>query len=59
MVIVGDVLERLTNGVLRATPHRVKLTEHPRNSIIRFTALHPDTVVAPLPQFVSAERPAA
>jgi isopenicillin N synthase-like dioxygenase len=52
------VLERLTNGVLRATPHRVALTEHPRNSIIRFTALHPDAIIAPLPQFVTSERPA-
>ena len=23
VVIIGDVLERMTNGVLRATPHRV------------------------------------
>eukprot|EP00037_Helgoeca_nana_P020078 m.198238 g.198238 ORF g.198238 m.198238 type:complete len:296 (-) comp25124_c0_seq4:535-1422(-) len=59
VVIVGDVLERLTNGVLRATPHRVKLTEHTRNSIIRFNALHPDAIVAPLPAFVSDDRPAA
>lgn len=59
VVIVGDVLERLTNGVLKATPHRVKLTEHTRNSIIRFNALHPDTLIAPLPAFCSSDRPPA
>ena len=58
VVIVGDILERLTNGVLRATPHRVALTPHPRNSIIRFNALHPDAVVAPLAHFVTPDRPA-
>jgi hypothetical protein len=27
VIIVGDMLERYTNGVLRATPHRVRGTE--------------------------------
>ena len=58
VVIVGDVLERFTNGELRATPHRVVTTPHPRQSIIRFNAVTADTVVAPLPQFVDADRPA-
>merc|ERR1719221_2176034 len=48
VVIVGDVLERFTNGVLRATPHRVQLTPHPRKSIIRFNAVAPETVIEPL-----------
>ena len=56
---VGDVLERFTNGYLRATPHRVLLTPHARNSIIRFNAVAAETVVEPLPQFVSEARPAA
>jgi len=56
-IIVGDVLERFTNGVLRATPHRVVRTEAPRMSIIRFNAVAPETLIAPLPAFVSAERP--
>ena len=34
-----------------ATPHRVLLTPHPRNSIIRFNALAAETRVAPLPHF--------
>lgn len=60
VVIIGDVLERLTNGVLRATPHRVlpNLAEE-RYSIIRFNALAADVKVAPLPAFVTADRPAA
>lgn len=59
VVIVGDVLERFTNGVLRATPHRVVLTPHQRRSIIRFNAVTPETVVEPLPAFVTVDRPVA
>ena len=59
LVIVGDVLERLTNGVWQATPHRVLPTAHERHAIIRFNAFAGDTTIAPLPQFVSTERPAA
>lgn len=59
VVIVGDVLERFTNGVLRATPHRVVKTAYKRMSIIRFNAMNPETIVKPLPDFVTKERPAA
>ena len=55
---VGDVLERFTNGELVATPHRVIATPHQRSSIIRFNAVTADTVVAPLPEFVSKQNPA-
>jgi len=58
-VIIGDILERYTNGVLRATPHRVLPSAHPRMSIIRFCAVHPDAVVEPLPPFVTSGRPSA
>lgn len=51
IVIVGDILERYTNGVLRATPHRVVRRSSSRRSIIRFNAVAPDAVVAPLPKF--------
>ena len=51
IVIVGDILERYTNGVLRATPHRVVRRSASRRSIIRFNAVAPDAVVAPLPAF--------
>jgi isopenicillin N synthase-like dioxygenase len=59
VVIVGDVLERYTNGVLKATPHRVVQRDHARMSIIRFNAVAPDTVVEPLPAFVTVDRPRA
>ena len=55
VVIIGDVLERFTNGTLKATPHRVVLTSHHRQSIIRFNAVTADTLIAPLPQFVDEE----
>jgi len=59
VVILGDVLERFTNGVLRATPHRVLRTNTPRMSLIRFNAVAPDTVIEPLHVFVTPERPRA
>ena len=52
----GDVLERWSNGALRATPHRV-LNGAPRKSIIRFNATAPETVIEPLDAFVTPERP--
>ena len=58
-VIIGDVLERFTNGVLHATPHRVVRMPQPRMSIIRFNAVSPETLIEPLPAFVSDERPCA
>lgn len=58
LVIVGDVIERLTNGLIKATPHRVSLnSEHGRYSIIRFHALAPDALIAPLPPFVTHDNP--
>ena len=50
--------ESSSPGELVATPHRVRATPAVRHSIIRFVAVHPDTEVAPLPQFVTAARPA-
>lgn len=57
VVIVGDMLERLTNGFLSATPHRVPDNSWERFSIILFCALDGEAVIEPLPQFVSADRP--
>mmetsp|Transcript_1145 Transcript_1145/g.3907 ORF Transcript_1145/g.3907 Transcript_1145/m.3907 type:complete len:297 (+) Transcript_1145:131-1021(+) len=52
LVIIGDSLERLTNGTLKATPHRVlRNSNGDRFSIIRFHAFAPDTIITPLPQF--------
>jgi isopenicillin N synthase-like dioxygenase len=58
VVVAGDMLERFTNGVVKALPHRVVHTPHARDSIIRFNALKADTVVAPLGPFVTEDRPA-
>ena len=52
-VIVADMMERWTNGKLRATPHRVALTNHERFSLVRFNGLDPGAVVAPLPRFIN------
>jgi len=57
IVIIGDVLERVTNGRLRATPHRVVLEDHARSSIIRFYALKPEALIEPHPHFVTIDRP--
>lgn len=59
VVIIGDALERCTNGFWKATPHRVLKTSHPRWSIIRFNAFAPNTMVQPLEKFVSSENPAS
>eukprot|EP00613_Pedinella_sp_CCMP2098_P069871 CAMPEP_0171926986 /NCGR_PEP_ID=MMETSP0993-20121228/25370_1 /TAXON_ID=483369 /ORGANISM="non described non described, Strain CCMP2098" /LENGTH=351 /DNA_ID=CAMNT_0012565919 /DNA_START=149 /DNA_END=1204 /DNA_ORIENTATION=- len=58
LVIAGDMLERFTNGAVKALPHRVLHTQHARDSIIRFNALKADTLVAPLDPFVTPSRPA-
>ena len=43
LAIVGDVLERMTNGVARDVPHRVARTAHARNALIRFNAVSATT----------------
>jgi len=58
IVIVGDMLERLTNGRLRATRHRVHDTEWERLSLILFNAFDADALIAPLDEFVSESNPA-
>jgi isopenicillin N synthase-like dioxygenase len=56
-VILGDMLERWTNGSLQATGHRVAVTPWPRYSVILFFAVDPEHVIAPLPPFVSETNP--
>jgi isopenicillin N synthase-like dioxygenase len=56
-VILDDALEFLTNGVLKATQHRVPLTTWERYSLIVFHAADVDQMLQPLPEFVSAENP--
>jgi isopenicillin N synthase-like dioxygenase len=50
-VIIGDMLERWTNGTLRATRHRVAHVPWERHALVRFVGVDGATAVAPLPQF--------
>ncbi len=56
-IILGDMMERLSNGMLKATGHRVVNTPWTRYSMILFFAVDGDYTVAPRPQFVSADSP--
>jgi isopenicillin N synthase-like dioxygenase len=58
VVNIGDTLEMWTNGVLTATSHRVRKVSEERYSFPLFFACDYDVEVAPLAEFVSAERPA-
>ncbi|DAZ99536.1 TPA: hypothetical protein N0F65_005408, partial [Lagenidium giganteum] len=57
LVMVGDVLERWTNGLLKATPHRVVNTHKRRQSIARLNGVDGDTIIGPMAPFVSASNP--
>jgi len=59
VVILGDMLERLSNGAFKATGHRVGITGWQRYAVVLFNALDGDCQVAPLPNFVTPSRPAA
>lgn len=60
IVNIGDILQRLTNGVYLANLHRViNVSGKERYSIPCFFDLDFDTLVAPLPSCVSVERPSA
>jgi isopenicillin N synthase-like dioxygenase len=59
---VGDMLERLTNGHLRSTTHRVVNPPHERASNARYSLpffLHfnPDFLIKTLPQYIDAQHP--
>ena len=58
IVNIGDLLEGWTNGLFKATQHRVVNTGRERFSMPLFFAVDYHTVVEPLPQFVTPERPA-
>lgn len=56
----GDMMQRLTNGVIPSTTHRVlapRRATTPRYSIPFFVHPQPDYVLSPLRQFVTAENP--
>ena len=54
LVIGGDMLERFTNGTVRATEHRVPQTPWERYALIRFNGLVSGARIAPLPEFGAA-----
>ncbi|RMI38585.1 isopenicillin N synthase family dioxygenase [Streptomyces triticirhizae] len=55
---IGDLLELWTNGEFTATTHRVRRVPAERYSFPLFFTVDYDTPVAPLPAFVTPERPA-
>lgn len=57
IVILGDMMERFSNGWLKATGHRVAITPWTRYSMILFFAVDGDYTVAPLPRFVRIDKP--
>ena len=62
VVNVGDMLQRLTNGVLRSTTHRVMNPPPERRGVARYSMpffLHfrPDYLIETLPGTVTADRP--
>ncbi len=56
IVMIGDMLEVLTNGQVRATPHRVPPVSWARYSITRFCAIDGHYVVEPLEQFIDPKK---
>lgn len=58
VINIGDLLEAWSNGVFIATSHRVRKVKEERYSFPFFATCDYHTVVAPLPQFVTPERPA-
>ncbi|MEM6307479.1 MAG: 2-oxoglutarate and iron-dependent oxygenase domain-containing protein, partial [Pseudomonadota bacterium] len=59
VVNIGDMLEAWSNGIFRSTPHRVVNTSPERFSLPYFVAANYDTMIAPFPELVTPNRPAA
>jgi isopenicillin N synthase-like dioxygenase len=59
VVLLGDMLERWTNGQVCATGHRVRPRSFDRFSIVKFFAVDADVTVEPLPDFITPDRPSA
>lgn len=58
VVNIGDMMELWTNGAFTATSHRVRKVQEERYSFPLFFNVDYATEVAPLPRFVTAEKPA-
>lgn len=59
VINIGDMLETWTNGAYKATTHRVRKVPEERFSFPLFFATDYETIIEPLPQFVTPEKPAA
>lgn len=57
IVNIGDLMEVWTNGLFKATRHRVVNSAHERYSLPFFATVDYDTLVEPLPEFVNADNP--
>jgi isopenicillin N synthase-like dioxygenase len=57
VVNIGDMMEVWTNGEFVATSHRVRRVQEERYSFAMFCVCDYQTVVQPLPPFVSSDRP--
>ncbi|MFB7723094.1 isopenicillin N synthase family dioxygenase [Nocardia sp. NPDC056100] len=57
VINIGDMLELWTNGEFVATTHRVRKVKQERYSFPLFFNVDYHTVVEPLPQFTSPDRP--
>jgi isopenicillin N synthase-like dioxygenase len=57
VVLIGDMIERWTNGQVHATGHRVRTTDEKRHSIVMFVAANEGIEIAPLPRFVDSTQP--
>jgi isopenicillin N synthase-like dioxygenase len=58
VVNIGDTLEMWTNGALVATSHRVRKVSEERCAFPLFFSCDYEVEIAPLPEFVTSERPA-
>ncbi|MEV0466429.1 2-oxoglutarate and iron-dependent oxygenase domain-containing protein [Nocardia tengchongensis] len=57
VINIGDMLELWTNGEYIATTHRVRKVQQERYAFPLFFNVDYDTVVQPLPQFTTPDRP--
>ncbi len=57
IVMLGDMLEVITNGLIKATPHRVPPVTWERYSITRFCAIDGHHIIEPLDNFIGEKGP--
>jgi isopenicillin N synthase-like dioxygenase len=58
IINIGDLMARWSNDQYVSTPHRVKLVDRPRQSIVFFKLADDDAVIECFPKF-TADRPAS